>query len=209
MDLTFVRSSLCACAAVSVLLSGEARAQGLGAYETHFQNSTYFSVGYVANAPRQMIGAGVIFMTPKLLGGGGFSVTFKMSHDDPSREQGFEQGVTREQAEEVFGDFRFRDRNRWIGGTVAFTRPVGEELALYLGAGYSQETQYAQYEDLTRERGLFGLYWIQDGEPRDRVNLVGGLLMRMGPRIIFVMGVETAPRGVTAGVQLALVTSRR
>ena len=104
------------------------------------------------------------------------------------------------QAETTFGDQCFQEKSDWLSINFALVYAVSGELALYGGAGYTRETNYREYFDNSQTRGELGFYWISDPDASgNRVNVLGGVFMRMGPHVLLQMGVEAQPKGVTIG----------
>jgi hypothetical protein len=102
-------------------------------------------------------------------------------------------------------DIPFRDDSAWATVNLAAVRGITEELAVYLGGGAAWRTIYSQFFDETGERGELGHYWVKD-EDRSQVhaNILAGAFFRMGNRLVFQFGAETAPAGFSAGMHLLL-----
>ena len=185
-----------------------ARAQSLYGVP-QLRNTSYVGVGYVASIPDALVGFDVITLTPKLLGGAGLYADVKFTTTSPTRESYYDSTITVAQAENQFGDFLIDERSVWVTINVAAVYAVTKELALYGGAGYSREHHYREYYDDTRTRGLAGFYWIPDaGASGNRVNVLGGLLVRAGQYIVFQAGLGARPRGAEAGVPVMLPVAR-
>jgi hypothetical protein len=165
-------------------------------------------VGFVANAPHQLLGVSVHAVSP-FLGGLGIYVDAKIGIDSPRDEPGFDPDLTAEEVEDLYPDQLFTERSDWRSVNVALIRPVLPELMVYAGAGYSDESHYHQYEDVSGQRGDLGLYWVENPEESgSKVNLMGGAMFGISQNLFIQFGVETKPRGVTVGASYSLPLSR-
>lgn len=161
-----------------------------------------WSIGYVVNAPDQMLGVGTMFLGPPL-GSWGLYVDAKFSTNDATERLGYDPAMGVDEAEQ-FGDAYFSDESNWTSVNVGAVRAVTGSFALYAGVGYSREKAYREYFDLARERGESGFYWVDDdGQSGSRVNVFGGALMRVMGNLMFQLGGELAPRGFTVGAAYA------
>jgi len=182
-----------------------AEAQRIGSPALNFQNTSRGGVGLVINAPQQFLGASGLFVTSGVPGGLGLYLDFKSSHNPPNRRDEYDPAISIEQAENVFGDTPFRNDRGWTTVNVAGVRPLTPELMLYAGAGLARASGFRQYHDPAGDRGQTGFYWVDDPEATDDyVNLLGGALIRGGTNLIFQIGGETAPAGVTVGGMFAV-----
>jgi hypothetical protein len=164
--------------------------------DVDFSRGSNWTVGFVANAPNQLLGAGVILGVPALRGWGLY-LDAKFPHDDPARDVVLP--FTPSEAEDL-GDEFFNERSAWTSVNAAAVLGLTRELAAYLGAGYSRRTNYLQYVDPTAGRGELGRYWVEDfDQPETHVNVLGGAFFRMGRRLVFQIGAQAAPAGFTAG----------
>ena len=176
-----------------------ARAQGI----PDMRNSSRVGVGYAVNVPNTFVGLTAQGMTPKLFGGAGLYADVKFTPSSPSSDPYYRSDISVLQAENTFSDLRFREQSDWLSINAAFVYAVSSELAVYGGAGYTRERRYRMYFDDSQTRGEMGFYWISDSEASgNRVNLLGGALIRAGRSVIFQMGVESQPKGVTIGIML-------
>ncbi|MFW5947434.1 MAG: hypothetical protein ACOCUW_02975 [Gemmatimonadota bacterium] len=162
-------------------------------------------IGYAANAPSVVVGATVWGIVPGLRGWGLY-VDGKMDPDDPSSDPYFMAALTPSDiATQYPDDEEVTQEDRWQSFNAAVTRVLTDELIVYAGGGYSHRTTYRQYLDPDRNRGQFGLYWVEDPVTSGgEVNLLAGALLRISSRIRLQFGGETAPRGFTVGASLTL-----
>lgn len=195
--------SLLAGSLLALALPGRAAAQEQMVLEPHF------GAGFVVLAPHQYIGFSAQALTLRM-GGIGIYVDAKFDRTPPSKEQEFDPSLTADEAEDLFGDRLFTEEDSWQSVNVALIRPVIPELLLYLGAGYSSQEHYRQYYDQSGERGLEGLYWVEDpGRSGSKLNLLGGGFFRISQSLLVQFGVETKPRGVTVGAVYTVSRDRR
>jgi hypothetical protein len=159
------------------------------------------AVGYVVNAPQQLLGLGA-WTVPSSLHPWGLYADVKLRVNSPARDE-LDRSLTPDQAE-ALGDNFFKDDSAWTTTNLALVRVINPDLALYLGAGVSWRTTYFQYvRDV--ERGPAGQYWVEDDEQSGTfANVMAGALFRATPRWGFQFGAETAPAGATVGVHLRL-----
>lgn len=176
--------------------------------EESYLLSTHLSVGYVINAPDQLVGFSASTAGP-MWSGWGLYADFKFSVANPDGEDNYVEDRTATEAEQL-GDQRFgQPESAWNTVNVALVRAVAHEVALYAGGGYSQETVYREYFDDQQNRGEQGFYTVEDErEGGDVLNLMGGVLFRTSKHLIFQIGGETAPAGFTAGAAVAFPLGR-
>ncbi|UCC73548.1 MAG: hypothetical protein JSV86_03010 [Gemmatimonadota bacterium] len=185
-----------------------AAATPVEAQDLDFVVSPHWAVGYVVNAPTQLVGFSGTTFGPHLADWGVY-VDAKFTLDSPEGNSNFNSSLTPEEVEELWGDTNFDTEGIWTTVNVALVRVLSEALALYVGAGYSHEDAYILYYDETGERGELGWYWVKDDSASgDRVNLMGGAWMRLVPRVIVQFGGETAPAGFTVGAAIVLPFGR-
>lgn len=179
--------------------------QGMARPGENMMTDAHVTVGYVANAPEQLVGFGVTEVGLPWAGWGAFA-DLKLTVGRASGEDTFIESMTAREAEEM-GDVAFGEpEEAWTTVNFGLIRAVGPEVALYAGAGYSEETVYQEYD--RQESGADRFYIVED--PRaggDEVNLLGGLFFRAGRYLMFQMGGETAPAGFTAGASLVFPLS--
>jgi hypothetical protein len=187
------------------MLAGSAAEAGAqAAPRLGLRDLPFFGVGYVANAPNLFLGVGG-YVVLDVLGGLGVYVDTKWDNSTPADESRFVRGLTPLEAEEEFGDVFFREHTSWSSLSAAVVRPVSDELALYLGGGRGRERRFAEYYDDTHNRGELGYYIVDDAEGSgDRLNVMGGGMLRLTPRLLLHVGGETAPIGMTVGVSIRL-----
>lgn len=164
-----------------------------------------YGIGFVANTPDLLGGFGGYVMT-EAFGGLGIYVDYKFDALSPTHESSFDPARTAFDVEDqVSGVLVQGDRNSWQSANVALVRPMTRELMLYGGLGYAKRTHYREYFDPQQGIGEFGYLWVEDpGLEKTTINVMFGLFMRMSSRVSFQTGIETAPRGFTAGVSLRL-----
>lgn len=169
-----------------------------------FGEVPYLTVGYAADAPSQLLGFGVTIL-PVALDGWGVYGDVKWSLDSPADRSSFDPSLSSQEAQGSLGDDLQRVESEWTTLNLAVARAMTPDLALYLGAGYAWETVYHEYLDETRERGTLGFYWVEDQVASgNRVNVLGGMLLRFGRHLVFQVGGEASPGGFTVGAGLAL-----
>ncbi len=164
-----------------------------------------FGIGFIANAPDMMTGGGAYVVLPKW-GGIGIFVDAKFDYQNPSDSEEFEPGLTADRVPfEVDGANFIEHESSYRSFNVGLIRPINPFLMVYGGAGLAKRTRYSEYEEPSREYGRGGIFWVEaPSEAEDRLNMMIGLMMRMGPRITSHFGFETQPRGITVGFSLRL-----
>jgi hypothetical protein len=163
----------------------------------------HVGIGYVASVPITALGFSGLFITPKLLRGGGVFADVKLTTSSPGKSPYFLPGVTVEQAAVTFGDRLYEQKSDWTTVDVGVVYAVTGEFALYGGAGYSKETHYREYFDDTQTRGNLGFYWVADpGSSGTRINGLGGALLRLSRFLMFQLGVQSAPTAANVGMTL-------
>jgi hypothetical protein len=191
-----VAASAALCLAGAASLSAQAPA-GTGAATPDLRQGPYVGVGYVVNAPNMFLGAGVVVLPRP--GWPGLYVDIKTTHDPPSRNAYYEPDITVAMAE-GFGDLLFRSAEAWTSVNAALVWPVGSETAIYGGAGLTRESVFLEYQDPAEERGRSGFYWIDDpAVSADHLNVLGGIFVQAGRRLVFQFGAELRPIGATVG----------
>ena len=169
------------------------------------RNTAHIGVGYVASIPITPLGFSALGVTPKILGGTGLYVDFKLTTSSPSSNANYDPNLTIQDAEFVYGDRLFDDKSDWKSFNLALVYAVSGEFLLYGGAGYSKEERYREYWDDEANRGDDqGFYWISDPEGSgDRVNVLGGAIFRLARMVMFQIGGQTEPRSANVGVIFA------
>ena len=165
-----------------------------------------FGIGYVANAPNQMLGFGGYVLLP-VRGGLGLYVDVKADIDSPEKDRAFDSSMTAAEVEQDprhAGSHFLRFETSWRRSyNVALVRPLNPFLMVYGGAGFSQGERYNLYDVPQGDVGR--ALWVRD--PRgdeDGVNMMVGMILRVLPGISSQLGIETRPRGFTAGLSLRL-----
>lgn len=168
----------------------------------HLRNATYVGVGYVANIPNTFVGFSAIALTPSVLGGAGVYADVKLSYRRLKNDPYFLADVTPDQAE-LIGDFRFDEKDNYFSANVALVYAFRPEIGAYAGAGFTREERYVRYYDDSEILGEFGFYWVKDAaESGNRVNLLGGLFVRVGRHALLQVGLDGRPLGMAAGATL-------
>lgn len=199
-----VRLSVFLCVAVVGLMLPLSSLSGQR-LDAHFKGGYQMGFGWVANVPTSYLGFSVMGLSP-ILGGAGLYADFKLTTGSPGNAADFLGNITPEEAELTFGDRLFSEESDWVTVDLALVYAITPELAVYGGAGYSDEKHYREYFDESETRGEFGFYWVADpGNTGTRVNLLGGALMRVNRFAAFQAGGQTQPRGVNVGVILTLL----
>jgi hypothetical protein len=161
-----------------------------------------YGVGYMGSAPRALLGAMGYVITPAL-GGIGLFVDARLTHKSYEDDQLWEPNITAAQAVSVFGDFYVQTLEHWRAVRVGAIRPLTADLAIFAGAGYADGRIYGEYFDESLERGLVGTYRARDeAGSGGRVSFTGGAMFRFGHNLAFQFGLDSAPRGFSAGASL-------
>lgn len=162
-------------------------------------------VGYVSNAPDMLVGATLWTVIPGLHGWGLY-VDAKMDPEDPVGGGFLYGGLTADQAEQQWpNDLKFISNSRWRGFNVAITKALTDEMVVYVGSGYAEETVYKQYKDSQENRGILGWYWVEDPDAsRTGVNILVGGFLRIAKSVRIQFGGETRPAGFTVGLSYVL-----
>lgn len=160
-------------------------------------------IGYVANAPDQLIGGGAYAVLP-FLGGAGVYVDYKADVLSPAREDNYLDDFTADDAREE-GDLLFADRDSWSAWNLALVWAVTEDVLLYGGGGQANRTVYGEFSSNDPDRGTAGWYWVEDdGASTTEVNVLGGAIVRLMGPIRVHLGLESAPVGMTVGLSYLL-----
>ena len=169
--------------------------------------SSYLGLGYVVNAPEQLLGFGAS-LGGEMLSGWGVYADVKLPVDRASGEDIFVESETAADAR-ARGDDPFGEPDEaWTSFNVALVRALGHDVAVYAGAGYSDREVYQEFarED---ERGPDRFYIVEDVQAGgESVNVLGGFFFRASRVIAFQVGGETAPAGFTAGVTFLVPLGR-
>jgi hypothetical protein len=168
------------------------------------RSSTTLGLGYVVSIPNTFIGFSTMLLTPKVLGGAGLYADVKFSHSSPKDDEFYVEGESVESAE-AYGDFFLKGESEWLSVNLALVYAVTRELGLYAGGGYGRKRRYREYYDTTLNRGFEGFYWVYDeADSGNRVNALGGLLIRAATNFVIQIGGETRPAGATVGAMFTL-----
>jgi hypothetical protein len=165
-----------------------------------------FGVGFVANAPSQMAGISGYVLLP-VLGGIGVYADGKWDIDSPADDRAFDASRTAAdlEADPSSAGTRFlkRETSWYRSFNLALVRPFNPFLMVYAGGGYAEGERYGLYQELVGEVGR--ALWVRDPrQDEDRVSFMAGLILRLLPVLSTQVGLETQPRGFTAGMSLRL-----
>lgn len=162
-------------------------------------------IGYVSNAPEELLGGTIWGVIPGF-GGWGLYLDAKMDPEDPVGDGFLYNGMTSAEVEQQWpNDLRFVSVSRWWGLNVAITKVLTDDLVVYAGGGYAEETVYRQYHDWEENRGVLGWYWAEDPDTsRTGVNVLAGGLMRISDAVRIQFGGESRPMGFTVGLSFVL-----
>ena len=167
-----------------------------------FDRATNVAVGYVANMPDQLLGFSAMTVGERW-GGWGLYLDYKQSLDSPGDDPTFRPGVTPQEALNT-GNDEFGQESQWTGFNVAVVRTISDELAVYAGAGWADQTVYREFLDPDGDP-LTPFFWVEDeAVSGTEVNVLGGFYFRLMQNVLFQFGSQTAPGGVTAGISLGV-----
>lgn len=176
-------------------LSGTAEAQSA---LRGFEGESILGIGYVANPPSLLLGVSGIAVASR---GFGLYVDAKFATDDPEGWSRYNPNLTRSEAIASFPDQNLRQHTHWRSFNAALVHTFSDELLLYAGGGLARERVYTEFYDDSHARGELGYYVVTDEEGTgDRVNALGGAMLRLTPRILAQVGGELQPVGMTFGL---------
>lgn len=160
-----------------------------------------FGIGYVANAPSMLTGAGVYFLLPGPLHGWGLYVDAKFDVSSPAHDPYFLHDSTSLQVQDTVANVEYQySQNSWQGFNIAVVRPLTPAFMAYVGTGYAKERRYDHFRDPSQTVGQLGLFWAQDTRAtKTTMNFMFGGFLRMGRYLTFQTGFETRPVGLTVG----------
>ena len=164
-----------------------------------------FGIGFVANAPDAIAGAGGYVVLP-VLGGLGLYLDGKFDIDDPAAALGFDGDLTVAEVEGEMENARFmNDEVTWRSFNLALVRPLNPYLMVYGGAGIASAEYYSNYELLDQDN-IVGRGFSVRAPDKDetRVNFIFGAIFRISRMFSSQFGFETQPKGVTVGVSVRL-----
>lgn len=165
-------------------------------------------IGYVTNLPEQNVGVSFHMLTMRW-GGLGLYLDGKLASESRRGESNFDPQFTARQVEDQFGDAFIRDEDSFRSLNLALMRPITPELMLYAGVGYVTRETYVEYWDPELNRGRAGYYWVEDTDVAAvGLNGLAGGMFRIGRRLSLQLGLETAPRGATVGVNYGIPLGR-
>lgn len=172
--------------------------------EARFLERPFVGLGYVANAPEQLAGVGIVATHPALRHWGGY-VNFKWSPDSPKNRTNYDPTMTSHDVEEEYRDEFVSFDIVWSSISVAVARTIRPQLTVYAGAGYAHSEGFDQFFDENQDRGEQGYYWVTHPEDEEtKVNFLVGMFLRAGSYFAFQFGLETAPKGFTVGGSFVL-----
>lgn len=185
--------------------SSPAGAQGLGAPQEGFTEQTYATLGYVVNAPDQMLGVSAMTVG-SMWGGWGLYADAKLTRDTPEGEDSFDPTMTAGDVASQFPqDELFQEESAWRSLNGAVVRAVSPEFAVYAGAGVTRETAYDEYQSDERQGTADAFYWVEDeAASATEANFLGGAILRASRNLLFHFGGEANPGGFTIGASLGL-----
>lgn len=207
-------AQLASCILVGMLWASPAQAQ-----QADFVDGISTAVGYTGVFPDVRIGAGFVH----LFGGSRFGVfgEGKYTNDSVTDRSDYcpagarppvvsECSISAVQAR--WNDIPLRDLQEHVlinGGAVVVLTP---ELALMMGVGMARSREIREFaENIDRTEGEeprvseFGVYFVPEEEsPGWEPQLVAGALFRAGPRLLFRVGYESAPGGMSLGGYLVV-----
>ncbi|HEX9693273.1 MAG TPA: hypothetical protein VGA22_14360 [Gemmatimonadales bacterium] len=199
------RSVLLGSALLCLCLVGTVQAQRSSITIPDLKNSSHVGVGYTAHIPTNFLGFSALYVTPKLLGGFGVYIDARFETRSLTDDPGYLPGVTVQEAEVTNADFLFEQSSEWSTVDVGLVYAVSQELAVYGGAGYTRERHYREYWDASETLGNLGFYLVDDpAASGNRVNVIGGALIRLTRYTLFQLGLGSKPPGATVGVMLVL-----
>lgn len=205
MRLKMTRAAMATVLLLAAGTAGPATAQIALPSDVGFDQLPRIGAGYVINAPKMFLGLSGHVILPQL-GGIGLYVDAKFPGGSLSRESDFVDDMTPAQVEEEVPDqYFFRAEDEWRSFNAALIRPVTHELLVYLGAGYADRDRYLQYADPQFTVAQTGSVWVLDeAESGGAVNVLGGVIFRLGANVAAQFGVESAPAGGTVGLIYSL-----
>lgn len=180
-------------------------AQEIGAAQEGLTETTYVSLGYVVNAPEQMLGGSAMTVGPKW-GGWGLYADAKFTRDTPEDGDRFDPTLTADDvATQLPQDELFQEASAWRSLNAAVVRAVSPQFAVYAGAGVTDETAYDEYQSDERQGTAEAFYWVEDeAESSSEPNVLGGVFLRASRNLLFHFGGEANPAGATIGASLGL-----
>jgi len=200
-----IRPAVVAFALLSLCASTAAAQNQLEpALERAFLERPFVALGYVANAPEQLAGVGLIVTHPAIRRWGAY-VNFKWSPDSPKKRSNYDPTITSIDVENEFRDEYVSFDIVWTSINVAVARTVMPQLTVYAGAGHARSEGFDQFFDEEQERGEQGYYWVtHPDDEKTEVNYFVGAFLRAGRYFAFQIGLESAPKGFTVGGSLVL-----
>lgn len=178
----------------------------------NFNTGMTTGIGYTPVIPAALLGAGVY----KFFGSSGIGVfaDWKMTPTSLSGDHEYcppaiaECTVAWVEFNEPF-HLRIKDVDEWLVFNAGAVYAVTPEFALMLGGGAVRQTRYFEFLDESDELAdrvtETGRYYVDDpGTTGWKPQVVGGLLIRAGSRVVFRFGYETAVSGVSMGGYFAL-----
>lgn len=188
------------------LPSWQAAAQVPGETSYDMRVDSHIGLGYIANLPNVSTGLSFFHL---VRGGWGYFVDVKHTLDTQEDDRYFEPELTPDTAE-FMGHRHFNDAKEYTAGSAGVMWAFHEEVAVYVGAGYSERRAFSGFQDLRDDEeerigDRDGHYWVRDAEESRRgLNATAGLVFQAGDHLFIRAGGELFPAGANAGVVLAL-----
>ncbi len=163
------------------------------------------SLCYVANIPKAPVGISFILHLGK--SGFGIYMDVKSGMADKKKGKDYTGIITREEAEEIFGDPFQGEKDQGplivnLGITYAINK--AKNLLIYAGGGYSAVKVYRQYYDPSHILSEDGYYYFKDvSKSKSNANFTGGLIYIRNVLTLQV-GLDAIPFGVVVGIGFTL-----
>jgi hypothetical protein len=185
----------------------------------HLQDGIHTAVGYAGVLPDVLLGGGLLHR----LGNRpfGFFADYKQSSTNLAAERDYcpagarppvVSACTIDAVQARWNDIPLRDVNEYKIVNVGAFYAVSPELALMVGGGLVRPTIIREFsENIDREAdeeprvSEFGRYYVPfEEDPAWTTQVVVGALFRAGPRLVFRIGYESAPGGMSVGGYLVV-----
>ena len=151
--------------------------------------------GYTTNIPTQFLGFSVFSSNPKKIG---LYIDMKGPFAFRSDSDNFYDNISVNKAENIFGDDKTSTDDDWLTMNLGITKTIMDNILMYVGAGYSDHTEYNQYYDEYEILGSNGKYWIEK-KVDSRVNFFGGCMIVLSNKVILQFGVSSFPKSLILG----------
>lgn len=165
------------------------------------REAPFLGAGYTGSFGAAIAGGGISRIWNGI--GLGLLLEGRMTPDNPRGSPEFSETLTLVDARLTYMDAEIERREVHRSASLSVIRPLTGDLALFLGPSISRHRSYIQFADESQERGIDGVYWIEDPEgDGTSMGVVGGLLFRLGSSALFQIGGATMPKGMVAGFQI-------